>query len=146
MKSEILFSQREIAAWVFKHLPYSPQSLIDIQKGYYCAVGFMRYGKICGGIVWTKLAKNLSDVEVSYAGHGAWLSPQVARFMTFAPFKVFHVKHVTARIPVSCTKSITLLERHGWKHEGLQRKAYDGKEDLVLMGMIEEDAEEAFKE
>lgn len=146
MRSEILFSQQEVATWVFNQLLYTSHSIIELYRGYFCAVGFTRYGKICGGIVWTKLARNRSDVEATYVGRGAWLTLQVGKFMTYVPFEVFGVAHVTARIPESCTRSIRLLERYGWKREGLQRKAYGGHENLVLLGMIREDADMVFKE
>lgn len=144
MKPQILFSPAEVATWVFNQVPSSSHFIAELPKGYFCAVGFVRYGKICGGVVWTKLAKNLTDVECTIAGKGAWISTQVGKFINLVPFEVFKVAHVTTRLSDDNEASKRLMLKHGWKAEGLQRRAYDGKKDMLLMGLIKEDAYRAF--
>lgn len=145
MKSQILFSQIEVTTWVFTHLPRCTQDILSLRPNSCVSLGFTRYGKLSGGVVWYNLAKDRSNVECALYAEGRFLTRQAALTIVRVPFDVFGVAHVTGFTRDDNEACIRIFRRGCWQLEGIQRKAFDGVHDCLVYGLTREDADLAIK-
>ena len=142
MKLAILFDHdAEVAAWVFARLPYGPQCLADMPRDWFRALGVLRGGKLCGGMVWHDRQQNGGSIQISVAGEGPWISREVAAVLVPWPFRTLGVAHVQARHAASNDKATKGIQHLGWEFEGRQKLAWDGREDALLFGLTKGKAE-----
>lgn len=144
MRPQILYSNLEVAAWVFSHLPRCSQNLAAIRRDTFWAVGFTRCGKLCGGVAYYNLIPNVT-IEMAIYGTSPFVDRRIGLFIEFVPFEVFHVKHVTCFVRHDNNRCIGLLRRGKWRLEGVQRYAFDGVYDCLVFGLTRADAEWAHK-
>lgn len=126
----LLDSPREVYAFVCERLE-SPLNA----KGYQ-AVGVTRRGRLIGGFVFHDMQENRGDVQLSVAGYGAFLSLDVMNFLIWNAFENLACAHVTCRTAEDNTRAVRALEQVGFKIEGRQRDAWDGKRDAILLGLV----------
>lgn len=127
----------EVCAWVADRVPVlvgrAPHNA-------FAALGVVRRGQIAAGVVFHNYRAGI-DIEVSLAADDpSWAHPAILRRLFSYPFHqlgVIRLTSIVARKNKRCRKFCIGL---GWKLEGVVRKAYDGKDDAVLYGMLEQDA------
>ena len=83
---------------------------------------------------------NRGDVWLSAAGDGAFVDRGVIDFIYWNAFKNLACAHLSCRTAATNNRAIRILERLGFKKEGVQRKAWDGETDAILLGLTPEDA------
>ena len=132
--SLLLDSPREVLAFVQGRIeqPLNPTG--------YQAVGVVRRGRIAGGFVFHDMQPNRADVLLSIAGHGAFVTRDVVEFLYWNAFEHLACAHVTCRTAEDNRRAIAALERAGFRVEGRQRLAWDGRRDAVLLGLTRDDA------
>ena len=128
----------DVARWVASKIDMP----VNWEKfGGFQAVGMERRGKLCGGLVFHNMQENRGDVWLSSAGNGAFVDREVINFIYWNAFENLACAHLSCRTSARNTRAIRILERLGFKKEGVQRKAWDGETDAVLMGLTPEDAQ-----
>ena len=78
------------------------------------------------------------DIEIMGAARPGGIHRRMIRELARYAFDDLQCNHITARVLTDNAPSIRLLERLGFVREGLQRKAQDGR-DQILFGLIQED-------
>jgi len=78
------------------------------------------------------------DIEIMGAARPGGIHRRMIRELARYAFVDCACTHITARVLTDNAPSLRLLERLGFVREGLQRKADQGR-DVVLLGLIPED-------
>lgn len=78
------------------------------------------------------------DIEIMGAARPGGIHRRMIRELARYVFDDLQCNHITARVLADNEPSARLLERLGFRREGLARRAYDGF-DLILYGLIPED-------
>ncbi len=117
----------EVCQWVGERVPVlvgrAPHNA-------FAALGVVRRGAMAAGVVFHNYRPGI-DIEVSLAADDpSWAHPAILRRLFSYPFTQLGV---IGRKNKRCRR---FCEGLGWKLEGVVRRAYDGKEDAILMGML----------
>lgn len=103
--------------------------------GPFVAVGVVRSGIILGGIVWHNFRGFSIEVSIAF-DRADWIRPSTLRNIAGYPFNQLGVTRVTAIVGRKNEPMRKLCEKLGFKLEGIGRKAFDGKQDAVLYGIL----------
>lgn len=104
------------------------------------ALGVVRRGQIAAGVVFHNYRAGI-DIEVSLAADDpSWAHPAILRRLFGYPFNQLGVVRLTCIVGRKNKRCRKFCEGLGWKLEGVIRRAYDGREDAVIFGMLREDA------
>lgn len=98
------------------------------------ALGVVRDGKLLGGVVYSNF--NGHDIHASYAFDSpAWASKAVLRILFGYPFNQLGVVRMTAVIGRKNKHARKMIERLGFKLEGVHPLAADGRQDAISYGL-----------
>lgn len=104
------------------------------------ALGVVRKGQLVAGVVFHNYRAGI-DIEVSLAADSpSWAHPAILRRLFGYPFNQLGVVRLTCIVGRKNKRCRRFSEGLGWKLEGVVRRAYDGREDACLYGMLREDA------
>lgn len=79
------------------------------------------------------------SIQLSIAAESVrWCSRRTVKEIFSYPFNDLACLRVTALVASDNTRSISLVERTGWKKEGLLRKGF-GDVDMIVYGMLREE-------
>ena len=138
MSVELVFdAPLAVATWVASK---TDMPVDWVSCGAFQGVGMARRGKLCGGLIFHNMQANRGDVWLSAAGDGAFVDRGVIDFIYWNAFKNLACAHLSCRTAATNNRAIRILERLGFKKEGVQRKAWDGETDAILLGLTPEDA------
>lgn len=99
------------------------------------ALGVVRDGKLLGGVVYNNF--NGHDIHASYAfDNPKWASRAVLRILFGYPFNQLGVVRMTAVIGRRNKHARKMVERLGFKQEGVHPKAVDGRQDAISYGCL----------
>lgn len=80
------------------------------------------------------------DIEMSIIAESAhWAMPSAMRFLFRYPFTQLGLPRVTALIARKNSPARRLVDYLGFKLEGTCRRAWDGKQDCMVYGMLREE-------
>lgn len=129
--SRLIFNEDDrIAHWCHERLPHFLG-----WGGAYVAIGYERWGVLCGGVVFTQHSPpNIILACVLEAP----LTRMFLRAIFYYPFLQLHCGRITVLIDDNNLKSIRLVEHAGFVREGCLRRARPGG-DVYLYGMVRED-------
>ena len=101
----------------------------------YTALGVVRNGKMLGGVVYH--AYSGFDIQASYAFDSpSWASRPVLRTLFAYPFVQLGCVRMTGIASRKNKHARDMMDRLGFKLEGVHRKAADGKVDAISYGML----------
>jgi RimJ/RimL family protein N-acetyltransferase len=124
-----------VAAFVEKRLK------LDGQWAFYQAIGVMLGDRLVGGVVFHDYHPRAADIEISAAfDTAAWCSPAALKGFLFYPMHTLKLQRCTARVAESNARARRFLSRLGFREEGRLRRAFDGEEDMLVYGVLREDA------
>lgn len=141
-KLELVYGyDSEIASWVAERLKYcTPQDMV-----YHRSIGVIKNGLVIAGVVYHNYRPEFKSIEVSIAiDDKSWANRRIVSALFRYPFIQLECQRMTAFIARKNKKSRKLAKQFGFKEEGIMRKAV-GDDDLVVLGMMREDAERWFK-
>lgn len=128
----VLGEDEFFADWVASRLD------IPIETKICTAVGIMDGHHIMGGVVYSHFYGH--DIQMTIATTDKrWATRATLRTLFKYPFDQLKVERVTATTAKSNKKARKMLEKLGFKLEGVLRKGYDGKRDAVVYGMLKEE-------
>lgn len=135
---QILYGQDEIVSkWVQAQLP-------EIRAGFgQCvAIGIVGDNHApLAGIVYHDYRPEIS-VQISMASTSpTWCTRRTLRAALSYPFLQLKVARVTVYTGKSNKKLRSLVERLGFELEGRVRRGFDGQKDLLIYGLLREEAE-----
>ncbi len=132
----ILGGQRELVGlWMLKQLP----GVMDL-PGSYEAIGVVRGTQLVGGCLYTEYwpCKGGGDVKMWAVGHN-WLSRRIIKVMLDYAFVHNRCHRITSITRRKNKASRQLVERLGFKLEGVARKGCGLNEDAMIYGLLKEE-------
>ena len=122
------------AQWVAHQLD------IPIEEfGDYAAGGIVLDGRLIGGLVYNeyRIQRFGKTMQISIATTSPrWCTRKVLRSLFGYPFQQMGVTRLWAAARRKNTQSRSLMERLGFKYEGMARKGYDGIQDSAIYAML----------
>ena len=137
---KLLFAADEyIAQWVEQRAKYC-------KFENYSAIGVLDEERLIAGIIYHSYLPDFGNIEMSIATESPrWASRRIIAALLRYPFMQLGCQRITACIPASNKKSLRLNLGLGFKIEGYVRRGY-GDDDLIVTGLLREDAAIWFKE
>lgn len=104
------------------------------------ALGVIRRGILVGGVIYHNYRQPDHDIELSAAfSTPAWCRRETIRALFAYPFIQLGCQRITMLIRRSNKHARRFTERLGLKLEGVARRAYAGKEDIFVFGMLRDE-------
>lgn len=120
-----------VAAWVARVLDVDPFER-------FASIGIIGEEGIIAGCVYSGFVGH--DVEMSIASISPYWMSRARLHMLFAyPFIQLGTARVTARVARKNKRARKMCIGLGFKHEGTLRKAYNGRQDCMVYGMLKKD-------
>lgn len=137
MAPRILYGHdAEVSAWVSNQIFGKP----DAWEHGYAAIGIMLGVELIGGVVYSGYCGH--DIMLSIATTSPkWCTRVTLGVILRYPFVQLGVPRASLRMAVSNERSQSLVERLGFKKEGLARLGWLGTEDALLYGATRPDVE-----
>ena len=135
----VLHKDAEITRWVRER---SPDPLVrEHGFGLCSAIGVSDGVKLVAGVVYHEYRGH--SIQLSMASTSPrWCTRRTLRALLGYPFKQLHVSRITACTAKSNTALRSLVARLNFKLEGTIRCGLDGKQDLLIYGLLREEAEQ----
>ena len=111
----------------------------SVPEGYWSVVGLLDRDRLAGGAVFYSLQPYVDIMMGLAVDTPRALSRGACRDLAGYAFKMFGVARVTVEIARGNTRARRAAERAGFKLEGVRRRAYDGTEDAMVYGLLQED-------
>lgn len=116
--------------------------LSGVSKGewpWFQALGVVKGGELIGGVVFHSYRPEAYDIEITAAfASPKWCSPATLSQILRYPIEQLGCRRCTAKTATSNRRARFFLERLGFECEGVLRRAYDGKEDWLVYGVLRE--------
>lgn len=123
-----------VANWV-------QQRLAGIYNGFgqYTAIGLEEGGSLIAGVVYHDYRR--FSIQISMASDTPrWCSRKTLRILLGYPFLQLNVARITACTAKNNNRLRSLVTRLGFKLEGTIRRGFDGNHDLLVYGLLKEEA------
>ena len=140
----LIFYADEMVAKFVKSLigRFPPNARWDL----YRAIGVLLDERLVGGVVFHDYRLEAGDIEITAAfSTPAWCSPAMFRGILFYPLHTLGLQRCTARTAESNTQARDFLARLGFREEGRLRRAFDGKEDMMIYGVLRDELMKGFE-
>lgn len=103
-------------------------------------IGVVRKGQLVGGAIYHDYRERDGDIEMSAAFlTPAWCLPQTLRDLFAYPFTQLDCVRMTTMTTRKNKAARSFDERAGFKLEGVLRKAFNKKNDIMIYGMLREE-------
>ena len=103
----------------------------------FSALGVVRRGNLIGGVIYSNYRPHANDIEITAAFSSPdWCLPDTIKQILAFPIQQLGCTRCTARTARRNKPARQFNERLGFKVEGVQRKAYDGKQDIIIYGLL----------
>lgn len=139
MKKAVLVVDKKIGEWVARHLPASEDIKSAADFGKYVSMGYVRDGKPIVGVVYNayRELRHGNDIRVTIvATSRLWATKEIISTLISYPFQKAGCMRITAIIREGNDASVQLARRLGFRKEGVIRKAYNGKANALVFGML----------
>lgn len=104
------------------------------------AIGFIVGEKLAAVATFHHFRPGVPDIELDMvADTPRWCTKGALQFLLAYPFDTLKCRRVTCIIGRKNKRSRRLVEGLGWKLEGTCRRAWDGKQDAMVYGMLREE-------
>ena len=127
----------QVTAWVAVR---SPDPLVrEHGFGPCSAIGVKEGERLIAGVVYHEYRGH--SIQLSMASERpTWCNRRTLKVLLGYPFKQLHVSRITACTAVSNSRLRSLVARLGFRLEGTIRQGLDGKQDLLIYGMLRSEA------
>lgn len=127
--------QQGLLEWAAMHGP-----TYDFGQQMASAIGVVIGNRLVAVCVYHTFRKMVPDIEMTIiADTPRWATRGAIQFLLAYPFNQLGCRRVTALIGRKNKRSRRLVEGLGWKLEGTCRRAWDGKQDCMVYGMLREE-------
>lgn len=99
-------------------------------------IGIVRAGKLIAGVIYNDCRPGVDVWMTIYSASKYWCSRRILKHIFAVAFDVMDCRRVSAFVSVDNQASKSMLERLGFKREGLLRQYRDNGEDCFLFGML----------
>ncbi len=130
----ILGHDKQVAEWVRQQFPQI------ISFGDCTAIGIAEDNKIIAGIVYYNYHRHMIDVSIA-AISARWCDRRILRAVFSYPFSQLKVRRIQMTVPKRDKRNRKMLERAGFKFEGVRRQACNDGSDACEFSMLKCEAE-----
>ena len=102
------------------------------------AIGITENGKLVGGVVYDRFTPFGCEMSIATLSP-RWASRGRLHAFFFYPFCELGLVRVTALTARNNKRSRRMLEKLGFSLEGKARRAFDGRQDLMIYGLLRAD-------
>jgi RimJ/RimL family protein N-acetyltransferase len=103
-------------------------------------IGVVLNNKLVAVCIYHHFRPGVPDIEMTIlAETPRWCTREAVRFLLRYPFLQLGCVRVTALIGRKNKRSRRLVEGLGWKLEGTARKAWDGRQDCMVYGLLRDE-------
>lgn len=104
----------------------------------YVAIGLIKNGKLIAGVIYNNYRKHSIEMTI-VAIDSTWATKNTLRKFYEYPFNQLGVARVTATIAKPNKRARKMVERLGYKLEGVARHGMDGVKDACIYGMLKKE-------
>lgn len=123
-----------IGTWVVAGI--SGATLEDLGEDY-LALGFVRDGKPIGGVAFTEYNQQANSVNVMIrSASRMWLKPEVLKTVFHTAYNEIGVGVIRVGIKEGNKRSENLCKKLGFRKEGVHRKAWDGRTNMITYSLL----------
>lgn len=127
--------QAKLLEWAALH-----GKVYDFRQQMASAIGVVIGDKLVAVCVYHTFRPMVPDIEMTIiADTPRWCTRGAVRFLLAYPFEQLGCARVTALIGRKNKRSRRLVEGLGWKLEGTARRAWDGRQDCMIYGLLREE-------
>lgn len=134
---EVVFGP-DVAAWVIRQMPIPAEGL---RNG--ATIGISDNGQIIAGAVFTdyRVMPYGKDIQITFAATSPrWATRSNIRSIFSYPFIQCGCARLTTITGRKNKRARKLIEGLGFRLEGVVRKAYDGRQDAIVYGLLRDEA------
>jgi RimJ/RimL family protein N-acetyltransferase len=124
--------QGNIAEWVCRGLGWSTDWL---DKESFC-VGFEWQGRLIGGLIYHQIRPKRDVWWTIYTTDRRWCQRRVLKQVFGLAFEMLQVQRISLLVNTDNDACLKLVEKLGFKREGLLRQYRDDGADCYLYGML----------
>lgn len=127
--------QPKLLEWAALHGP-----TYDFRQQMASAIGVVTGNKLVAVCVYHTFRKQVPDIEMTIiADTPLWCTKGAVKFLLAYPFEQLGCARVTALIGRKNRRSRRMVEGLGWKLEGTCRRAWDGRQDCMVYGLLKDE-------
>lgn len=104
----------------------------------FTAIGVVRSGRVVGGVAYHNFRQRNIEVTAAF-DDPRWALPGTLRALFVYPFETLGCVRMTAVIGRKNKRSRRFCEGLGFRLEGVARRAFDGKQDAMIYGLLREE-------
>ena len=121
----------QITSWVCKNLHFK-ETLADA----HFTIGIRLKEKLVGGLIYHNIRPGRDLWWTIYTNDKRWCSRRILQQIFHLAFNVFKVKRISLLVTTDNDECINLVQRLGFKKEGLLRSYRDDGKDAYFYGML----------
>ena len=123
-----------IADWVSSGLGYGKK-----WNEYNITFGFAYGGKLIGGLIYHNYREKTDVWWTIYTTDKKWCNRRILDFIFTYAFKVMQCRRISILVSKSKKPSLNLVQKLGFKKEGLLRAYRENGEDCYILGMLKQE-------
>lgn len=104
--------------------------------GYHLTYGMMIDGKLVGALIFHDIRPGREVWWTIYTDNKRWCNRRMLRFMFGVAFKALKCRRISVSIDARNSRSLKLVEKLGFKKEGIFRAQRDDGGDSIVWGML----------
>lgn len=120
-----------IADWVCKGLGENIDWIGDN-----LTIGIVSDGKLLAGIIFNNYRPQTDVTLTIYTTNKRWCSKKILKHIFGIAFETLNVRRISLLVSVSNEECLRLVDRLGFKREGLLRQYRENGEDCYFLGML----------
>lgn len=110
-------------------------------EGDYYTLGFKLGHKLLGGLIYHNIRPNRDLWMTIYTTDKRWCNRRVLKVIFSLAFNLWQVERISISVSVNNKSCRKLVEKLGFKQEGLSRKYMDDGSDCLFYGMLKSENE-----
>ncbi len=131
----VLDDKARCGAWALERIAHVPS-----WGEWFEAIGLERDGDLLAVVVYNLWSGADIAMHVAAMPGRRWMTRGFLRAVFRYPFVQLGCRRVTGYVPASNADALRFDAHLGFRHEGVMREALDNGEDVILYGLLREDA------
>ena len=110
-------------------------------EGEYYTIGFKSGNKLLGGLIYHNIRPKRDLWMTIYTTDKKWCNRRALKIIFGLAFNLWQVERISISVSINNKSCIKLVEKLGFKKEGLLRKYMDDGSDCLFYGMLKSENE-----
>lgn len=132
-----IFYDNKLVDWICSGLNTDKKWL----EGEYYTIGFKLGHKLLGGLIYHNIRPQRDLWLTIYTADKRWCNRRVLKVIFSLAFNLWQVERISISVSANNTSCIKLVEKLGFRKEGVSRKYMDDGSDCIFYGMLKSENE-----